>query len=548
MALELKDTLQLPKTDFPMRAGLAQREPGRVAHWDKTGLYAAIQQRRAGSPAFVLHDGPPFTNGDVHIGTALNKTLKDLINRYKSMRGFRTPYVPGWDCHGLPIEQKVTAELREKNETVTTAQLRARCDAFSESWIARQTAQFKRLGVLADWKNEYKTKAPAFEADIVRTFAAFVENGLTYRAKKPVYWSIPFETALAEAEIEYKDHTSVAIWVKFLVPADEAKKFGLPDDKPLFVVIWTTTPWTIPANLAIALHPTVDYAVVEMLDGQFKGQRFIVAESLHLSFLGKIDPALAASKEFPANAAKVVKVFKGAEIENLAARHPFIDRASPVVLADYVTTESGTGAVHTAPGHGADDYQTGLKYKLEIYCPVGDDGRYLDDGRIPADLVGLTTLETVEDLAAKKPAPANLAVLKKLAAANALLAKAKYAHSYPHCWRSKTPIIFRAVDQWFVSLDKNNTRATALAAIAGIAAHHAGSPRGARPASAAPSNRVPTGASAASVPGACRSRHSSTPRKPPTSTPGSPAPSLTSSKRRAPIFGMTPRPRRSSRA
>ena len=205
-----------------MRANLVQREPARVAHWDKTDLYHAIQKKRADAPAFVLHDGPPFTNGDVHIGTALNKTLKDVINRYKSMRGFRTPYVPGWDCHGLPIEQKVSREIQEKKLTLTTAEMRAKCDEFSESWIIKQTAQFKRIGVLADWKNEYKTKAPAFEADILRTFAAFIEKGLVYRSKKPVYWSIPFETALAEAEIEYKDHTSIAIWVKFLVPEAEA--------------------------------------------------------------------------------------------------------------------------------------------------------------------------------------------------------------------------------------------------------------------------------------------------------------------------------------
>jgi len=459
MAQDLKDTLQLPKTDFPMRAGLAQREPGRVAHWEKIGLYDAIQKKRAAAnaPAFVLHDGPPFTNGDVHIGTALNKTLKDVINRYKSMRGFRTPYVPGWDCHGLPIEQKVTRELREKNQTVTTAELRAKCGAFSETWIATQTAQFKRLGVLADWKNEYKTKAPAFEADIVRTFAAFVEKGLVYRSKKPVYWSIPFETALAEAEIEYKDHTAIAIWVKFAVPTTEAEKFGLPADKPLSVVIWTTTAWTIPANLAIALHPEVDYVVADL-----GAERIIVAEAL----LGGV---LAAAKI--ATAPTIVAKHKGAEFEKLAARHPFIDRASPIVLADYVTTDSGTGAVHTAPGHGAEDYLTGLKYKLEIYCPVGDDGRYLDDGKVPADLVGITTLESVEDLEAKRPSPANLAVLKKLAAAGALLAKAKHPHSYPHCWRSKTPIIFRAVDQWFVSLDHHGTRAEALAEIAKIAAH-----------------------------------------------------------------------------
>ena len=456
MAQDLKDTLQLPKTEFPMRAGLAQREPGRVAHWEKIALYNQIQKKRAGAPAFTLHDGPPFTNGDVHIGTALNKVLKDTVNRYKSMRGFRTPYVPGWDCHGLPIEQKVSREIQEKKLTLTTAELRAKCDDFSESWIAKQTAQFKRLGVLADWKHEYKTKAPAFEADIVRTFSAFIAHDLVYRSKKPVYWSIPFETALAEAEIEYKDHVSPSIWVKFAVPADQATKFGLPADKPLFVVIWTTTPWTIPANLAIAVNPDVDYVVADL-----GGSRIIVAQAL-------LAAVLKAAK-FEGQPI-VTKTLKGAQLENLAPRHPFIDRPSPVVVADYVTTESGTGCVHTAPGHGAEDYQTGLKYKLEIYCPVGDDGRYLDDGRIPADLVGLTTLETVEDLEKKRTSPANIGVLKKLDAAGALFAKERYTHSYPHCWRSKTPIIFRAVDQWFVSLDKHDRRHLALREIEKIAA------------------------------------------------------------------------------
>ena len=459
MAQDLKDTLQLPKTDFPMRANLTGREPGRLTHWDKLGLYAAIQRKRSDRPAFVLHDGPPFTNGDVHIGTALNKTLKDLVNRYKSMRGFRTPYVPGWDCHGLPIEQKVMRQLQSEGKQVSTAEMRTLCDAFAEGWIAKQTTQFKRLGVLADWSNEYKTKAPAYEADIIRTFSSFVEKNLVYRSKKPVYWSIPFETALAEAEIEYKEHVSTAIWVKFAVPATEAAKFNLPSDKPLFVVIWTTTPWTIPANLAIAVHPEVDYVVADL-----GAENIIVAEAL-------LSPVLAAAKINSAPA--IVARIKGAALEKLGARHPFIDRPSPVVLADYVTTDSGTGAVHTAPGHGAEDYLTGLKYGLAIYCPVGDDGKYLDDGQVPADLVGITTLETVEDIAAKKPSPANLAVLKKLAGAGALLAKAKYTHSYPHCWRSKTPIIFRAVDQWFVGLDRiagssPSPRATALEAIGGV--------------------------------------------------------------------------------
>ncbi len=435
-----------------MRANLPAREPGRLAHWEKLGLYDAIQRKNASTgKTFVLHDGPPFTNGDVHIGTALNKTLKDIVGKYKAMTGHRTPYVPGWDCHGLPIEQKVMKELQAENKLVSTAELRSRCDAFSEGWIGKQKTQFKRLGVLADWKNEYKTKAPAYEADILRTFAAFVEKGLVYRSKKPVYWSIPFETALAEAEIEYKEHVSTAIWVKFPVPADEARRAGLPADKPLSLVIWTTTPWTIPANLAIALHPEVEYAAADL-----GAERIVVASAL----LGSV---LAAAKVEAAP--PLSEPVKGSALEGLQARHPFIDRAAPVVLADYVTTDSGTGAVHTAPGHGSEDYLTGLKYKLPIYCPVGDDGRYVADDQLPADLVGVSTLETLEDLAAKRPSPANLAVLKKLAAAGALLAKAKYTHSYPHCWRSKTPIIFRAVDQWFVNLDQAGTRTRALAAI-----------------------------------------------------------------------------------
>lgn len=451
MAQDLKDTLQLPKTDFPMRANLVGREPARIEHWEKIDLYSAIQKKRAESPAFVLHDGPPFTNGDVHIGTALNKTLKDITLRYKSMRGYRTPYVPGWDCHGLPIEQKVTRELQAQKKVVSTAEMRKLCDDFSESWIAKQKKQFKRLGVLADWKSEYKTKDPVFEADIMRTFAAFVEKDLVYRSKKPVYWSIPFETALAEAEIEYKDHVSPSIWVRFSVPVEEAAKFGLPSDKPLSVVIWTTTPWTLPANLAIAVNPDIEYVVADL-----GAERIIVAQALLNGVLGAAKIEASPS---------VVKSVQGSALEKLAPRHPFIDRASPVVLADYVTTETGTGLVHTAPGHGAEDYLTGLRYALEIYCPVGDDGKYLDDGRVPADLVGLTTLETVEDLEKKRTSPANIAVLKKLESVGALLAKQRYTHSYPHCWRSKTPIIFRAVDQWFVALDKNNTRHDALAAL-----------------------------------------------------------------------------------
>jgi len=459
MANDLKDTLNLPKTDFPMRANLVGREPQRVSHWEKLDLYSRIQAQNAAGTPFVLHDGPPFTNGDVHIGTALNKTLKDITLRYRSMRGHRTPYGPGWDCHGLPIEQKVSREIQAKKETLTTAELRQRCDAFSETWIATQKKQFKRLGVLADWANEYKTKAPAFEADILRTFAGFVDQGLVYRSKKPVYWSIPFETALAEAEIEYKDHRSISIWVRFALPAAECAKFGLPAGVPASVVIWTTTPWTLPANLAIAIHPELDYAFA-----QHGSEIFVVAAAM----LEKFAADCGLEGEI-----KTLRTVRGAELEGVQPRHPFIDRASPIVLADYVTPDSGTGCVHTAPGHGQDDYQTGLRYKLEIYCPVGDNGCYIDDGRVPADLVGLSTLETVEMIEKKRTSPANFAVLKKLEALGVLVKSKTIEHSYPHCWRSKTPIIFRAVDQWFVSLDKptaagSSSRTKALAEIGNV--------------------------------------------------------------------------------
>jgi isoleucyl-tRNA synthetase len=440
MAQDYKNTLNLPKTGFPMRANLVQREPERVARWLSDGVYQAAQDQNRNGPVFVLHDGPPFTNGDVHIGTALNKVLKDITVRYKTARGFRAPYVPGWDCHGLPIEHKVTKELREKGGDLGTTDLRAACDAFAESWIARQRGQFQRLGVLADWQGEYKTKDPAYEAEILRTFAAFIEQGLVYRSKKPIYWSIPCETALAEAEIEYKDHVSPSIWVKFPFPA--AKNFGI--EAPASVVIWTTTPWTIPANLAIAVHPNLEYAWV-----QSGAEVYLVAAALVEKF--------AADCELESY--QTLGSVQGAALERLEARHPFIDRASPITLADYVTTETGTGAVHTAPGHGLEDYHTGLKYGLEIYCPLDDQGRYVDDGQIPAALVGATVLET------EGRSPANQKVLELLKHAGALLQLKRFSHSYPHCWRSKTPLVFRAMDQWFVSLDRAGMRQKALEAI-----------------------------------------------------------------------------------
>ncbi len=445
MAEELKDTLNLPVTDFPMRAGLAEREPLRVAHWDRTKLYERIQARAKGKPAFVLHDGPPFTNGDVHIGTALNKLLKDAILRYKSMRGYRTPYLPGWDCHGLPIEHKVMKELQAKKQSLDALGVRKACADFSAAYIEKQRGQFRRLGILADWKSEYKTMDPAYEAEILKGFSSFVEQGLVYRSKKPVYWSIPCQTALAEAEIEYLNKKSHSIWVAFSVPHPGAK--GLQSAHPLSVVIWTTTPWTLPANLAIAVHPDLEY--VEVKQGE---KSYLVARARRDAFVA----------ECGLEGAVDGQIFKGKVLEGLLARHPFIERDAPVVLAEYVTTDAGSGCVHTAPGHGLEDFQTGNKYGLEPYCPVRDDGTYADDGRVPKELVGVTVFET------EGKNPANIAVLGLLKARGALLKSQTFEHQYPHCWRSKTPVIFRALDQWFVGLDRGGLRAKALAAVAQV--------------------------------------------------------------------------------
>jgi isoleucyl-tRNA synthetase len=435
-----KETLNLPQTTFPMRANLVAREPQRIAAWDKARLYERALAKNAGGPAFILHDGPPFTNGHVHIGTALNKILKDIVVRYRLARGDRAPFVPGWDCHGLPIEAKVTAQLRAEGRQLDTPGLRDACAAFSAGFIETMRAQFRRLGVLGDWNAEYRTMNPAYEAEVLRVFASFVEKGMVYRSKKPVYWSIPCETALAEAEVEYREHVSPSIWVRF--PLAGGGAFG--PGAPIGVVIWTTTPWTLPANLAIAVHPDIEYTLVET-----PSARHLVARDLAETFIA--DCGLEAAQAGPA--------IRGADLEGLQARHPFIDRASPIVLATYVTTDTGTGCVHTAPGHGIEDYQTGLKYGLEIYCPVDDQGRYVDDGRVPRELAGVGVLDSGGSC------PANDAVLALLRARGALLRQRSLSHSYPHCWRSKTPVVFRALDQWFISVDHDNLRAKALAAI-----------------------------------------------------------------------------------
>lgn len=430
--VKLKDTLNLPKTKFPMQAQLVKREPERLKYWEDSQLYTLIQKKNAGHERFVLHDGPPFTNGDVHIGTALNKILKDIILRYKSMQGFSTPYIPGWDCHGLPIEHKVSKEHPELLNDVVA--LRSVCDQFSESFIQRQEKQFRRLGIVADWEHAYKTKDPKYEADVLRTFARFVKAGVVYRSKKPVYWSIPCKTALAEAEIEYKDHVSTTVWVKFFIKDPAA--LGL--SQPTAVVIWTTTPWTLPANRAIALSPSLEY--VEIKTAQ---EAYLVAKGLADNFV----------KDCKIEAFSQGKVFLGSDLEGVKTKHPFINIESPVVLADYVTLDAGTGCVHTAPGHGIDDYNTGLRYKLEIACPVDDEGVFVDDGNMPKELVGKAVWTPKGD------SPANDAVIEILKQKNALLNVAPYSHSYPHCWRSKSPVISRALPQWFIHLEVLKSKA-----------------------------------------------------------------------------------------
>ncbi|MDR1907222.1 MAG: isoleucine--tRNA ligase [Puniceicoccales bacterium] len=488
--MELKDTLNLPVTNFPMRANLVEREPMRIAHWERGNLYRKIQERNINNPLFVLHDGPPFTNGDVHIGTALNKILKDIILRYKSMRGYRTPYIPGWDCHGLPIEHKVSKTLKEEKKELSASALREECAHFSRSFMEKQRGQFQRLGILADWEQEYRTLDPAYEASILEVLAKFVEQGQVYRGKKPVYWSIPCKTALAEAEIEYREHTSQSIYVKFPVRGksldffkasgiseeqnsgkvsqnsgkvfrDFAKDRGPGNPFPSEVskteeslgqanisfVIWTTTPWTLPANLAIAVHPKVDYVLVRV-----GNEYFVVAAALIAEFASKCGFG-----HF-----EIVKHFLGAEFENLVTKHPFIDRDSHIVFADYVTTDAGTGCVHTAPGHGLEDYVTGLKYKLPTYCPIDDEGCYIDDGQVPAAFVGVSVLDI------NGHCEANEVVLERLKKENALLGLELCVHQYPHCWRSKTPVIFRAMDQWFIALDEHGMRERAQRAISAV--------------------------------------------------------------------------------
>ncbi len=443
--MDYKQTLNLPQTDFPMKADLVAREPGRLKKWEAAGLYQRIQVQRAGAEKFVLHDGPPFANGDVHIGNALNKILKDFVVRYKSLRGFDTPYIPGWDCHGLPIEFKVTQEMRKVGNTASdAATIRKACDAYARKYIDIQRTQFKRLGILGDWENPYLTLDKKYEADELRLFASIVEQGFVYRGKKPIYWSIPCRTALAEAEVEYKDHVSQSVYVKFPIRGHAGTA----------VVIWTTTPWTLPANLAVAYNSTFSYSLV-----QVENEQLIVSTLLLPSIAAKLGWTY-----------QIVRSLDGGHLRQLEYEHPFCKRTGKFFAGDsFVDNVSGTGFVHVAPGHGLEDYQLGSEHGLPIYSPVDDDGRFIHTDDLPAAQQMPPEMLGKSILAKHGKSEANDVVLHELRARKALLHEENYHHSYPHCWRSKTPVIFRAMDQWFIEIDHAHFRQRALEEIDRVA-------------------------------------------------------------------------------
>jgi len=431
MAKDYKDTLNLPSTAFPMKANLTRREPEFLDFWEKNGIYHKMVEKNSGSRTYMLHDGPPYANGHIHIGHALNKILKDIIIKYRTMKGFRSPYVPGWDCHGLPIELQVDKKLGPKKHEIGIIEKRRKCREYAENFIDIQREEFRRLGVLGDWQNPYLTMTYAYEAAIIREFFRFLEKGYVYRGRKPVHWCPSCVTALAEAEVEYNEKTSPSIYVRFRVVPEYAEGLtGVSGDAPLSVIIWTTTPWTLPANLALAVHPDVDYAVVKA------GEYFIVAE-----------PLLERLKEAIGLEGEVIKKIKGADLAGLKARHPFIDRESTVVTGDFVTVEEGTGIVHIAPGHGEDDYEIGLEHGLDIYAPVDDRGKFTKD---------------VPELEGQFVFKANEEIINRLSSLDALMGRNDITHSYPHCWRCKKPVIFRATEQWFISVEKDDLRKRCL--------------------------------------------------------------------------------------
>ena len=423
MSQDFNSTLNLPKTDFPMRAGLPKREPEMLKNWEEMDIYNEMLKKNEGHPRFSLHDGPPFSNGNIHMGHALNKSIKDFIVRSYAMRGYYTPYIPGWDNHGMPIESAIIKEQKLNHKAMSVADFRSACEAYARKYVGIQREGFKRLGVIGDWEHPYCTMNKGFEADEIRIFGKMYRNGHIYKGLKPVYWCAKDETALAEAEIEYQDDPCTTVYVKFPM-FDHQGKLSHLDTSKLYFVIWTTTIWTLPGNLAIALHPDEQYSIVKAPNGEM----YIMADALTAKVMkiGGFDSY------------ELVESHPGSFYENMLAKHPFLDKTSRLVLADYVTMDSGTGCVHTAPGFGADDYQTCMRYGMEMVVPVDDQGRHTD---YAGKYAGLKTDES------------NPIILADMKEAGSLFASEEIVHSYPHCWRCKSPIIFRATPQWFCSVD-----------------------------------------------------------------------------------------------
>ncbi|MBP7734653.1 MAG: isoleucine--tRNA ligase [Spirochaetes bacterium] len=428
--MDYSKTVNLPTTDFPMKANLPQREPELLKLWEKENIYARILESRKNDELYILHDGPPYANGHIHLGHALNKILKDIIVKHKTMMGYKSPYVPGWDCHGLPIEHSVMKDLGSKAETMPKEKIRGLCRDFAEKFIKIQMEEFKRLGVFGDYENPYKTMTRDYEATIVESFGKILEKGYIYRSKKPIYWCPTCVTALAEAEVEYADHTTPAIYVKFKVDPATIQTPGMDPDNT-YVIIWTTTPWTLPANLAVSFHPEFQYSAVK-----FGNEYYIVAKGLIMQIEGAVGKARDGEIELPGEAVRKLKVY-----------HPFINRESKVIFGTHVTLDAGTGIVHTAPGHGHEDYIVGLEYGLDVYCPVDERGRFTDDY---PEMKGVNVFDANDPI---------VEMLKKI---NVLIQTEKINHSYPHCWRCKKPLIFRATEQWFLNIDHDDLRKKGL--------------------------------------------------------------------------------------
>jgi isoleucyl-tRNA synthetase len=431
--MDYSKTINLPATDFPMKANLSQREPEMLKKWEGQDIYEEILKSRIGDEVFILHDGPPYANGNIHVGTSLNKILKDIIVKHKTMMGFKSLYVPGWDCHGLPIELHVLKELQEKKDSLDIVSIRKKCRKYAEKWIKIQMSEFKRLGVFGDFKNPYLTMSEKYESKILEVLGEIFKKGYIYRSKKPIYWCPTCETALAEAEVEYGDHTSPSVYVKFKVDPETANINGVDKDK-LFVVIWTTTPWTLPANLALSFHPDFPYSAYK-----FGNEYYIVADGLVDAMAGTV--GIKKDEHIPVSIDQLKK---------MKAYHPFIDRESKIIFGTHVTLEQGTGIVHTAPGHGHEDYIIGLEYGLDTYSPVDNQGKFTDE--FP-EMKGINVFD------------ANPKVVELLKKKNALIFTHNISHSYPHCWRCKKPLIFRATEQWFLKIDHNNMRTLGLKAV-----------------------------------------------------------------------------------